>query len=205
MTLRRKRRRPNPRGLAPWSTPCWPRFDFASPDATAEAETLVRRLPQRTWRKTAPTRRTRLTWCGGFGVPRAGELRAAAASHAELEFMLAWPPGDAAIHGTPAWGRSILSGFIDRLYRDSAGRWHILDFKTNRVTDKTLPATVAEYEMQMLVYALAAEAVLKTPPASLVLHFLRTGDEHAFAWNDAARRRVQELVDRGIAAAAALR
>ena len=53
----------------------------------------------------------------------------------------------------------------------------------------------AEYELQMLVYALAAERILKCPPAELVLCFLRPGLEHRFAWDAAARRRVVELVE----------
>jgi len=138
-------------------------------------------------------------------VPASGRTAGRGSEPRGVGIHARWPPGDAAIHADSGLGTIYLSGFIDRLYRDSAGRWHILDFKTNRVTDKTPPPPPSpNTEMQMLVYALAAEAVLKTPPASLVLHFLRTGDEHAFAWNDAARRRVQELVDRGIAAAAAL-
>ena len=51
----------------------------------------------------------------------------------------------------------------------------MLDFKTNRVTPETLARVAADYEMQMLVYGLAAERILGSPPASLTLHFLRGG------------------------------
>jgi hypothetical protein len=40
-------------------------------------------------------------------------------------------------------------------------------------------------------------------PKSLTLHFLRTGAEHPFAWDDDARERVVQLVNQGIAAASA--
>ena len=50
----------------------------------------------------------------------------------------------------------------------------------------------------MLVYALAAETILGSPPAELVLCFLRPGLEHRFAWDAAARQRVVELVDRAL-------
>ena len=52
--------------------------------------------------------------------------------------------------------------------------------------------------MQMLVYALAAEVILKSPPVELTLCFLRPGLEHHFAWNAAARQRVVELVEQAI-------
>ena len=111
--------------------------------------------------------------------PRAGELARARTSLVEAEFLLAWPLGS----DTDA--RTLLTGYIDRLYQDAAGRWHVLDFKTNRVSADNVASVAAGYEMQMLVYALAVEQTLGTEPASLILHFLRTGEEHAFAWNAA--------------------
>ncbi|HEV3136822.1 MAG TPA: PD-(D/E)XK nuclease family protein, partial [Pirellulales bacterium] len=115
---------------------------------------------------------------------------------AEIEFLLSWPPG--------ATTRDIvLDGVIDRLYRDSAGNWHVLDFKTNRLGRIPLAEQAAAYEMQMLVYALASERILGVSPKSLTLHFLRTGAEHPFAWDDDARKRVVQLVNDGIAAASA--
>ena len=81
------------------------------------------------------------------------------------------------------------------LYQDAGGGWHVLDFKTNLVLDENLTSVSANYEMQMLVYALAVEKILKCPPRELVLHFLRTGWETPFPWDDAARKRVVEMVD----------
>lgn len=127
--------------------------------------------------------------------PLAARLRSAKASHTELEFLLGWPPGDAQ-EGAPC-----LNGFIDRLWQDTAGDWHILDFKTNRVTPDNLASTAAKYEMQMLLYALAVEQSLGVAPKSLTLYFLRTGKEHTFAWNPAARQRVIEMVNAAIATA----
>ena len=100
----------------------------------------------------------------------------------------------------PTAGRNgrYLQGFIDCLYRDADGRWRLIDYKTNRTTAETLAATAAAYEMQMLVYALAAETILKSPPVELTLCFLRPGLEHHFDWNDAARRRVVELVEQAM-------
>jgi ATP-dependent exoDNAse (exonuclease V) beta subunit len=81
------------------------------------------------------------------------------------------------------------------LYQDAAGGWHILDFKTNVVTRENLADVAANYEMQMLVYAMAAENILKCPPQELSLHFLRTGGDFPFSWNEQARRRIVELVE----------
>ena len=64
--------------------------------------------------------------------PRAAQIAAAEEVHRELEFLLAWPPG------TAEPGGRYLQGFIDCLYRDQAGGWHIIDYKTNNITAKTL-------------------------------------------------------------------
>ncbi len=122
--------------------------------------------------------------------PRAAQIAAAREVHRELEFLLAWPPDD------PRPGGRYLQGFIDCLYRDPAGGWRIIDYKTNNITAQTLEQEAAKYEMQMLVYALAAEKILKKPPAELALCFLRPGLEYRFDWNDNARKRVVEMVER---------
>jgi ATP-dependent helicase/nuclease subunit A len=122
--------------------------------------------------------------------PRAAQIASAEEVHRELEFLLAWPPGKAQSGGR------YLQGFIDCLYRDVAGGWHIVDYKTNRVTADNLAQIAAEYEMQMLLYALAAEKILKSPPVELTLCFLRPGLEYQFAWNDHARKLVVDMVNK---------
>lgn len=174
-------------------------LDFASP---SEIEPLVRRC--------AAVGGNRQTVEGAIAdatamlkqfvkSPRARELAAAQDLHAELEFLLAWPPDDGD-NGRQAATRCILEGVIDCLYQDTGGRWHVLDYKTNRVAAAGVAQAAAPYEMQMLLYGLAVERILHEPPASLVLHFLRPSVEHRFEWNGAARRRAIELVDRGLAA-----
>jgi len=113
--------------------------------------------------------------------PRAGQIATARVTHAELEFLLAWPPGSEQSDGR------YLQGFIDCLYQDEEGRWHVLDYKTNRVSEATLDAVAADYRMQMSVYALAVERILGESPSELALHFLRGSLEKRFAWGDAAR------------------
>ena len=126
--------------------------------------------------------------------PRWAAIARAVEVHVELEFLLPWADGGQK-------DGSYLQGFIDCLYRDAEGGWHLVDYKTNRVTTATVASVAAGYEMQMLVYALAAERILGTAPRELVLHFLRPGQEHATAWNAAARSRAVELVNAAIRAA----
>jgi ATP-dependent exoDNAse (exonuclease V) beta subunit len=124
--------------------------------------------------------------------PRAAQIAAAAEVHTELEFLLRWPPD-----GDDSDGR-YLQGFIDCLYRDAAGGWHLVDYKTNRVAAERVAEEAAAYEMQMLVYALAVERITKSPPVELALCFLRPGVEHHFPWDAAARQRAIALVEQAM-------
>jgi ATP-dependent exoDNAse (exonuclease V) beta subunit len=135
--------------------------------------------------------------------PRAADLRQARQLLRETEFLLAWPPANSPAadsqHPPDANGR-YLQGYLDCLYQDAAGRWRVVDYKTNQVSSDTIAQLAATYEMQMLAYGLAAEQALGEPPAELVLHFLRTGAEHIYPWDSQARRRAVELVNQAIAA-----
>jgi ATP-dependent helicase/nuclease subunit A len=164
--------------------------DFTRPD---DAPALVQRyalrhLPEGAGLDEATELVRRL-----LASPRGTAIAAAAEVHRELEFLLAWPPG-----GTDRDGLC-LQGFIDCLYRDAAGGWRLIDYKTNRVT-AAQAARVAEsnYQMQMLVYGLAVERILGRPPEELTLCFLRPGVEHRFAWDDSARQRAVTMVSEAI-------
>ena len=100
------------------------------------------------------------------GVARAAGIASAKEVYRELEFLLPWPP-----EGPRAGGR-YLQGFVDCLYCDAGGRWRVVDYKTNRVARERIGTAASAYEMQMLVYALAVERILKCPPAELALCFL---------------------------------
>ncbi len=127
--------------------------------------------------------------------PRAKNLVQARQVHRELEFLLAWPPGDAGSNGA-----RYLQGYIDCLYQDADGKWHLLDYKTNRISAENVAAAAGQYEMQLGVYALAVEEILGKPPAELVVHFLAPAAEHRFIWDDAMRRRTMEQVNQAMAA-----
>jgi len=116
-------------------------------------------------------------------MPVAKELASARDRRSEIEFLLAWPPDANEVRDSSP----ILHGFIDMLFQDAGGDWHIVDYKTNRVTADEVPAAAAAYEMQLKLYALAAEQTLGKSSESLRLCFVAPGTEHTFAWNDQAR------------------
>jgi ATP-dependent exoDNAse (exonuclease V) beta subunit len=170
----------------------------------SDLEMRVRRLADKLRVRSGATlaEATRLL-TGFLTSPRYRELAGAREVFREVEFLLAWPPRDVracVAAADPAQSaHRYLQGYLDCLYRDSTGRWQILDYKTNQISPETRAELVAKYELQMLVYGLAAEQSLGEPVAELTVHFLRTGDEHRYLWNDAARQRAVRLVDRAIA------
>ncbi len=124
--------------------------------------------------------------------PRGRQLAAADVIHREVDFLLAWPP-----EPQHAQGRYI-QGVIDCLFQDAAGDWHIADFKSNDIRAADVPRIAQQYELQLYVYAIAAERALGKPPAELVLHFLRPGIEHTFSWTDAARQQAVNMLSDSI-------
>ena len=134
-----------------------------------------------------------------FTASRRGrELAAATVIHREIDFLLAWPPGESNTTGY------YIQGVIDCLYQDAPGKWHILDFKTNDVTPPQLSHVAKQYELQLHVYAIAAERVLGQSPTELTLHFLRPGAEHNIPWNDDARTQAIQTLTEAIAASTQL-
>ncbi|MBL9124923.1 MAG: UvrD-helicase domain-containing protein, partial [Planctomycetaceae bacterium] len=126
--------------------------------------------------------------------PRSAQLLASVERHAEVEFLLAWPPG-----GTGD-AHTYFRGFLDLLWRDSAGRWHVLDYKTNRVTMAEVPRAAKTYVSQMLLYALAVEQAVGEPPASLTLSFLEPGVEFDVPYSADSRREAIARIDAALAA-----
>jgi ATP-dependent helicase/nuclease subunit A len=125
--------------------------------------------------------------------PRWREIAAATALHREIEFLLTWPPDRSGSDGR------FLQGYIDCLYQDASGKWHLIDYKSNDLTAAACPTAAKQYEMQMFVYALAAERALGEPPTEIAIHFLCPGVEHIFDWNDTTRRRGIDLVNEALA------
>jgi ATP-dependent helicase/nuclease subunit A len=125
--------------------------------------------------------------------PRGQQLMQARQVHREVEFLLPWPPGEANPLGC------YIRGYIDCLYQDADGAWHIVDYKTNQVAKANVPQVSGQYELQLYVYAMAAEHVLGQPPIELVLYFLQPGAERSFAWNDDARHGAMDKLSQRIA------
>lgn len=105
--------------------------------------------------------------------PRAQEIKAAKCQLREPEFILPWRHA----------GEHYLHGFIDMLYQDAAGDWHLLDYKSNQCTAEGVSAQAAQYEMQMFVYTLACEQAVGKRPVEATICFLRPGVEHSFNWS----------------------
>lgn len=129
--------------------------------------------------------------------PRGKQLADAKSIQNEVEFLLSWPP-DASRDALESTGR-YLQGFIDCLYQDDHGDWHILDYKTNDVTKSEVAKAAKQYELQLYVYAMAIERALGQPPTELTLHFLRPSIEHTFPWNEAVRTSAIKSVNQAIA------
>ncbi len=76
------------------------------------------------------------------------------------------------------WEDVVINGVIDVLYRNDAGRWTILDFKTGAVPQEQ-GSQHHGYVFQMLAYAvLVADAVGECPEAA-VLYFLESGTPYS--------------------------
>ncbi len=114
--------------------------------------------------------------------PLGAELAAARQIHREIEFLLAFPPRR---NGAPKEPEEIaiadsriISGTIDCLFESAQGKWTIVDYKTGVRDAKTPPSEIlAEYEIQLGLYALAVEQLLKRLPDRIELVFMQQGVE----------------------------
>jgi ATP-dependent helicase/nuclease subunit A len=105
------------------------------------------------------------------GTPLLSQLASAQKAYRELDFLL-----DA--------GPIRLRGQIDLLLQDADTKWHVVDYKSDRVTPERLAEHAEGYRLQMLAYCLAAGRYLQTPVESARLYFLRNGLEHSFALDE---------------------
>jgi len=109
-----------------------------------------------------------------------GDIAGAEERHAEIPFSLATPAG-------------VLHGVIDLLFRDRAGGWRLVDWKTEPVgKEQALQDAVRPHLLQLAVYARAAERFLGLRPRVEVCFLARvaavypcTAAELEAAWRDA--------------------
>jgi ATP-dependent helicase/nuclease subunit A len=148
--------------------------------------------------------------------PRGKKLARARSLHREVEFLLAWPPagmGEVESERAPSISlasgasaelrpqpprRHFFRGYIDCLYQDVDGGWHLVDFKTNLVSAADVPHVSRHYQLQLFVYAIAAERVLGESPVELVLHLLHPGAEQVFDWNSDVRSHAIDRIHQAI-------
>lgn len=128
-----------------------------------------------------------------LATPRARSLAEAKRVHRELEFVMSWP-----LEAPPSADSVYLQGFLDCLYLDAAGQWHLIDYKTHRVAAKDLAQAAEPYRLQLFLYALAMERIVGQAPDELVLCFLRSGGEHPLKWSDSARAEAVDFVNRSL-------
>ncbi len=57
-------------------------------------------------------------------------------------------------------GDDYFTGTIDRIIRDENNLWHVIDYKTNRITENRLNSVGKKYEVQMKGYALLLSRLL---------------------------------------------
>ena len=124
--------------------------------------------------------------------------------HREVEFVLNWPAAfqvDSTSVGpstATSAGAVQIVGVIDRLCRDAAGNWHLLVFQTESLGGLLPSAAAEQYEMQMVLCAVAAEQVISSPVGSTTLHFLRSGDAVDVAVDRPARERCAAMVEQAL-------
>ena len=86
-------------------------------------------------------------------------------------------------------GPATLRGQIDLLFRDSAGAWCVVDYKSDRLADDS-PAGLADHSshhrLQMLTYAVAAGRHLRAPAPPATLYYLRSAATHTFTFDEAS-------------------
>ena len=66
----------------------------------------------------------------------------------------------------------LLQGVVDCALIDTDGIT-VLDFKTDRVTEETLPAVCASYKPQVQIYAAALSRIYQLPVKAVYLYFFK--------------------------------
>lgn len=70
-----------------------------------------------------------------------------------------------------------ISGVVDLLYEEQ-GAWHLLDYKTDSISQSQISIAAEHYATQLKLYARALESILKAPIAQISLTFLAIPAEY---------------------------
>jgi len=128
--------------------------------------------------------------------PLRGELATARRMYREIDFLLRLPS-----HQRSGASGITISGTIDCLFESADGKWIVLDYKTG-VCDPSVPHAdlLADYEIQLGLYALAVGELLKHIPDRIELVFIRDGLERVpFTADDERLAEIAARVHRAIA------
>ncbi|MCG8448508.1 MAG: UvrD-helicase domain-containing protein, partial [Pirellulales bacterium] len=156
------------------------RIDFRAPgDVPGLCEFLAPLHLETHWAEAAAAASEMVQ--GFLESKRADEMAAARLLRREVEFVMPWTRQQSPYEG------HYLHGYIDCLYQDAAGHWHLVDYKSNQVTAAGVPVAAEHYAMQMFVYSLACQRALGCAPVESVLCFLKAGAEFRFDWDAQAR------------------
>jgi len=103
----------------------------------------------------------------------AAQLRQADKLEREFRFSLLVPAGEY-YEDLSDEDEVLLQGVVD-LFSVRDGEITVVDFKTDYVTDKTLPEKIAYYQPQLAAYSKALEQIMDLPVAHRFLYFFEIG------------------------------
>jgi ATP-dependent helicase/nuclease subunit A len=78
---------------------------------------------------------------------------------------------------TTVLGEDFLTGTIDRLYQNDEGRWALLDYKTDAITNAEIGRRAESYKIQVEIYALLISLFFDQPEVDATILFLRHTDK----------------------------
>jgi ATP-dependent helicase/nuclease subunit A len=100
-------------------------------------------------------------------------------------------------------GPARLRGKVDLIFEDAAqpgagappARWHIMDYKSDKVSKADLAEHCKRYSLQMTVYRLAMQRHLCVPTVSASLYFLRLGQSVDMTADDEETKRAVSQIE----------
>jgi ATP-dependent exoDNAse (exonuclease V) beta subunit len=137
--------------------------------------------------------------------PLARALAESPVCHRELEFLLRWTPQDARQRGRrrDPLPERYLRGFLDCVYQDAQGGWHLVDYKTDDVGAEGVAERAEQYRLQLAIYAMAAQRQFGGGLQSAQLYFLRPGVawelEMSGTWAERARVEIEAAIEELVA------
>jgi ATP-dependent helicase/nuclease subunit A len=182
------------------------RIDFQNPQALRE---LIDGCCKMSGAQVEQSMREAIAVCAEnlLASPLRADLAAARQLHREIDFLLpfcsagncetASPPlHKGGARGVPSDPTTIIiSGTIDCLFESADGKWHVLDYKTG-IRERSAPTAelLADYEIQLGLYALAVRDLIGRLPDKVELVFVQQGvDRIVFELTDG---KLGEVIDR---------